>query len=220
MHSIRHARPKTASEYNPLGPCRPNPILTFAPIWFEGKKWIPHPGDRHALLLLRRQMPKKVSFARAYCGWRASGAREEFELGEGRAFLRWLQKYQLSIEWKERDFSPHPYFSCTHSPSHDPQDEMAQGLSFAVKPVKVEGRNVKLYVQDHDMLTLLNMPYGREEDFLELVMKYVAQRFEWEAWRAPAPHFVDWVHHQGKRPIFMQGQVGFSPYSFFASDRA
>lgn len=197
-------------EFNPTAPCRPNPIVTFAPLWADGKRWNPEFGDRHALLLLRRVTPKKVSFSRAYAGWKLSGAWEERELGEGRAFLRWLQKHQLSIEWKERDFRPHPYFINGHTPHHDPDDEMARGLSFAVKPVAVKGRVVKLYVQDQDIMSLLSMPYGKEEDFLELVMSYVAQRFDWESWRAPAPTFLDWLISHGKRPIFLPGQLGFS----------
>ena len=179
MKSPSQRRPASFDfDYNPLLPCRPNPIVTFAPLWWEGRKYFPAPGDRHALLLLRRRMPKKVSFPRAYAGWLASGAREEKEFGEGRAFFRWLQKHELSIEWKEKDFVPHPYFSSPYSPRHDPKDEMAIGLSFAIKPVKVQRRNVKLYVQDKDMLSLLNLPYGKEEDFLELVIRYVTQRFE------------------------------------------
>jgi hypothetical protein len=197
-------------EFCPRAPCRPNPIVTFAPLWADGQRWYPEFGDRHALLLLRRITPKKVSFSRAYTGWKLSGAWEEKELGEGRAFLRWLQKHQLSIEWKERDFRPHPYFLNGQTPSHDPNDEMARGLSFAVKPVAVKGRVVKLYVQDQDIMGLLSMPYGKEEDFLELVMSYVSQRFEWESWRAPAPTFIDWLISHGKRPIFLPGQLGFS----------
>lgn len=189
---------------------RPNPIVTFAPLWAEGRQWTPFFGDRHSLILLRRNLPKKVSFQRAYTGWKASGAREEFELGEGRAFLRWLQKHHLSIDWKQRDFKPHPYFFQGPMPYHDDHDEMARGLSFAVRPVKVGTRNIKLYVQDEDMVSLLNMPYGDEEDFLELVMRYVAQRFEWESWRAPAPTFLDWVVSHGKRPVFLPGQLGLS----------
>lgn len=197
-------------EFDPSLYCRPNPIVTFAPLWVEGRKYTPSFGDRDTLTLLRRLTPKRVSFCRAYAGWRASGAVEEKELGEGRAFLRWLQKHSLAIEWKERDFKPHPYFTDLNAPKHDPQDEMARGLSFAVKPVTVIGRKVKLYVQDQDMMSLLSMSYGQEEDFLELVMSYVSQRFEWEAWRAPAPTFLNWLISHGKRPLFLPGQLGLS----------
>ena len=191
---------------------RPNPIVTFAQVWAEGRMWEPQFGDRHALLLLRRNMPDKVSFIRAYRGYRASGAKEERELGEGRAFLRWLQRHEISIEWKERDFRPHPFFCHSDAPRHDPTDEMAVDLSFAIRPVEVGGRKVKLYVGDNDMLNLLSMPYGNEADFLELVMRYVAQRFEWEGWRAPAPPFLDWVKSQGMKPRFVPGQLGFNPH--------
>lgn len=189
---------------------RPNPIVTFAPLWVNGKRFTPQFGDRHSLILLKRQTEKKVTFQRAYTGWRTADSKEELELGEGRAFLRWLQKYQLSIEWKDRDFKPHPYFFQGPMPYHDQRDEMARGLSFAVKPVQVQGRNIKLYVRDDDMVSILNMPYGQEEDFLELVMRYVAQRFEWDEWQAPAPTFLDWIISHGKRPVFHPGQLGLS----------
>ena len=91
-------------------------------------------------------------------------------------------------------------------------EDLHNTLRLAVKAVKVKGRNVKLYVRDEDMVSLLNMPYGQEEDFLELVMRYVAQRFDWEAWRAPAPPFLDWVVSHGKRPVFLSGQLGFHPH--------
>lgn len=199
-------------DFNPDQPCRPNPIVTFAPFWANGHLWKPKFGDNHSLILLRRNLSKKVSFQRAYNGWRMSGSKEENELGEGRAFLRWLQKYHLSIAWSEKDFSPHPYFSQKNSPIHSIHDELAQELSFAIKPIKVKHRTIKLYVRDEDMLSLLKMPYGDEEDFLELVMMYVTQRFEWEKWRAPAPSFLDWIVSHGKRPLFYHGQLGFHPH--------
>jgi hypothetical protein len=209
-NSIRQGRLYAPEvDYDPQLPCRPNPIVTFAPVWTESKLWYPKISDRSAILLLRRQMDNKVSFVRAYRGWRASGSREERELGEGRAFFRWLQKHQISIDWKEEDFRPHPYFTHPNSPTHDPNDEMSKEMSFCVRPVQVQGRNVKLYIQDTDMVSLLNMPYGNEEDFLELVMRYVAFRFQLESWRAPAPYFLNWVTNQGVRPIFSPGQVGF-----------
>ena len=190
---------------------RPTPIVKFSRVQWEGNWYFPDFGDRHALLILRRQMSKKVSFVRAYRGWLESGTKELMEFGEGRAFLRWLMKHELAIDWKKRDFNPHPYFSDPSCPRHDPRDEMAKGLSFAIKPVEVGDRKVKLYVRDDDMLNLLSMPYGNEEDFLELVMRYVAQRFEWDKWEAPAPPFLDWVKTQGMRPVFGPGEVGFNP---------
>jgi hypothetical protein len=87
---------------------------------------------------------------------------------------------------------------------------MAEGLSFAIKPVEVAGRKIKLYLQDEAVLNLLNLPYGEDLDFIELVQEYVRLRFQWEAWRAPAPPFLDWVKAQAKRPVFQRGQLGFS----------
>lgn len=189
---------------------RPNPIITFTSVYAEGRKWQFTPSNRDALLLLKHSLPTKVSFIRAFQGWRASGAREERELGQGRAFLRWLHKHRISILWKEQDFQPHPLFIHPDSPKHDPHDELAQGLSFAIRPVRVASRNIKLYVKDDDMLALLAAPFGHEVDFIQLVKDYVACRFDWEAWRAPAPHFLDWVLVNGKRPVFEPGQVGFA----------
>jgi hypothetical protein len=160
------------------------------------------------LLLLRRMMQKRVSFPRAYAGFRASGSREENELGEGRAFFRWLQKHDLGIEWSEKDVTPHPLFGDARAPRHDPRDEMARGLSFAIRPVEVQGRKIKLYVNDADMLGLFRMSYGEEVDFMELVSRYVQHRFKWESWRAPAPTFFDWVTSHGKKPQFRPGQIG------------
>lgn len=208
MSALRQERKSWINEESQLG-SRPHPILTFNPVYFEGKNWYPFFGDRNTLLILRRSLPKKVSFARAYCGYRAGGCKEERELGQGRAFLRWLQRHHLSIEWKATDFELHELFLSPHAPQHDPNDEMARDLSFAIAPVEVNGRKVKLYVQDDHMLSLLNFPYGDEEDFIALVIKYVEARQSWEKWRAPAPYFLDWVMSQGKRPVFQSGQIGF-----------
>ena len=127
---------------------------------------------------------------------------------EGPFFVGYKNINSLSPGERE-DFNPHPYFTQKNLPSHHKDDEMAHGLSFAIKPVSLGKRMIKLYVRDEDMLSLLSMPYGTEEDFLELVMQYVSQRFEWEKWRAPAPTFLNWVISHGKRPIFNQGQLGF-----------
>jgi hypothetical protein len=126
--------------------------------------------------------------------------------------LRWLQHHDLSISWREEDFRPHPYFQDPEAPQHTPSDELAESHSFAIRPVHIAGRTIKLYVKDNDILSLLNLPYGKEEDFLMLVMSYITQRFEWQKWRAPAPTFLDWIISHGKRPVFAPGQLGFSPY--------
>ena len=202
---------------NPTQPLGWTPLITFNALKFSGKKHTPHFDDRLALLLMKRVMPKKVSFLRAYTGWRHSGATEERELGEGRAFFRWLQKHELSILWKEEDFYLNYFFSSPSSPKHDPDDEMAENLSFAIRPVTVGKRTIKLYVEDRDMLSLLYLPYGKEEDFLELVKQYVASRFEREVWRAPSPSFLDWTQASGLRPVFQEGQLGFKLPDIFGT---
>lgn len=154
-------------------------------------------------------MPTKVSLLRAYSGWRHSGSVEERDIGEGRAFFRWLQKHELSILWSEDDFFINPFFASPQSPKHDPSDEFARNLSFAIRPVRVEDRTIKLYVEDRDMISLLHLSYGKEADFLELIKKYVAARFKWEEWRAPAPSFLDWIVTTGKRPVVAEGEIGF-----------
>jgi hypothetical protein len=199
----------TYGDFDPKAPCQPRPVIEFSSIYAEGKHWQPKPGDRTALLLLRRKMPKKVSFTRAYRGWRASGAIEEKELGEGRAFLRWLQRHELSIAWESRDIKLHPYFTQPDAPRHDPSDEMAQGMSFAIAPVEIQGKRVKLYLADEDVLRLIHLNYGHEEDFLALVTEYIGKRHQWQIWKAPAPPFVDWLTTHGKKPFFNPGQLGF-----------
>ncbi|MFP5457885.1 MAG: hypothetical protein ACLGG7_04050 [Bacteriovoracia bacterium] len=196
-------------DFHPDSPCQPRPVIEFTTVYAEGRHWQPNPGDRTALLLLRRQMPKQVSFTRAYRGWRSSGAREERELGEGRAFLRWLQRHELSIAWESRDLKLHPYFTLPGAPTHAPDDEMAVGMSFAIAPVEVDGRRVKLYLADEDVLRLIHLPYGNDEDFLALVTEYVGQRRQWQLWKAPAPPFVEWLTSLGKKPFFKPGQLGF-----------
>jgi hypothetical protein len=157
---------------------------------------------------MQKKTGQEISFVRAYRAWRHSGAEEENEFGEGRAFYRWLEKLKLSINWTKDDFKLHPYFCHPYSPRHDPDDDLAKDLSFAIKPVMVKGRKVKLYIEDKDVLALIHLNHGKEEDFLELVTRYVAQRFEWSKWQVTAPNFWNWIVAQGCRPSFKQGQLG------------
>lgn len=196
---------------HPLPAGRPNPLIQFKPVYFEGTLYSPQFGDRTSLLIFNRKMPKKVSFIRAYSGWRASGARDLLELGEGRAFLRWLQRHELSIAWKRDDFIIHPLFTGKGVPVHDPDDDFAKGLSFALRPVQVQKRKVKLYLQDQDVLSLLRIKSEDEEDFLTLVERYVEMRFHWDTSKRPAPGFLDWVKSMSIRPVIRHGQIGFGP---------
>lgn len=212
MSTLRYGKIKWSHEgFDPREACRPNPILTFNPVRVQGRLRTPQFGDRNSIPILQYKSSLRVLFPMAYSKWINLGAPEIESLGEGRAFLKWLQASNISIAWRALDFKAHPYFCQKDSPMHDPDDEMAEGLSFAVKPVEVDGRKIKLYLQDDAMLSLLSLPYGQEEDFLELVMRYVSQRFMWEEWRAPAPPFLDWVHSMGMRPVFNRGQLGFCP---------
>lgn len=189
-------------------PTRPTPLMTFCPIRINGKPHYPKFSDRTTLSLFRMKTEKRVSFKEGYIDWYCH-SRKDHELSEGRDFLLWLIKMQLSIKFEKDDLNIHPYFTSSESPRHDENDEMAQGLSFAVRPVTVNERKVKLYLQDDAVLNLIGLPYGHEVDFLDLVRIYVKQRFLWEEWRAPAPTFLDWVKNQGQRPVFNKGQLGF-----------
>lgn len=188
----------------------PTPLLNFKPIRVCGKLRTPEFSDRVTLLLFKHKTSRRISFREAYLRWVLEENSRNHELGEGKAFLLWLKKTNLSIAWKKTDYELHHYFTDPGAPKHDPDDEMAQDLSFAVRPVEVDGRKVKLYLQDDAVLNLINLAYGEETDFLTLVKTYVAQRFKWESWRAPAPTFLDWVKNQAKRPVFQSGQLGFT----------
>ena len=187
----------------------PTPVVSFKEVYAEGRYWAPRISDKAALQLLKRKMDKQVSYLRAYRGFRASGAKEERELGEGRAFLRWLMRHELSVAWESEDLNLHPYFSQKDAPKHDPSDEMSRDMSFAIAPVSVNGKKVKLYLADDDVLRLFHMQQGQQEDFLKLVSRYVEQRHQWMAKQLPALPFVEWLALQGHRPGFNRGQIGF-----------
>ena len=187
----------------------PTPVVKFKEVYAEGRYWAPHISDKAALLLLKRKMAKQVSYLRAYRGFRASEAKEERELGEGRAFLRWLMRHELSVAWESEDLLLHPYFAHKDAPRHDPADEMAGDMSFAIAPVSVNGKKVKLYLADDDVLRLFHMQQGQQEDFLRLVSRYVEQRHQSQTGQLAALPFVEWLALQGHRPGFNKGQIGF-----------
>ncbi len=189
---------------------RPTPLLKFTPIRVHGQLKTPAFSDRMALLIVKHQTSSRITFREAYLRWCLEGPNDR-DLGEGKSFLLWLKKNNQSIAWEARDYEFHPFFTGKDAPTHDPGDEMAQDLSFAVRPVEVEGRKVKLYLQDEAVLNLISLPYGEDVDFLTLVMTYVSLRFKWEGWRAPAPPFLEWVKGQVLRPTFLPGQLGFNP---------
>jgi hypothetical protein len=197
-------------DFDPGVPCRPSPLITFSPVRINGKLKHPSFTDKTALALLKHKTETKLLFRNAYIEWMKVGSWMDRDLGEGRSFLRWLQNNHSSIEWKPHDFRFHSYFLQKGSPVHDMHDEMARGLSFAIRPVEVKNRRIKLYLQDEAVLNLISMPFGEDQDFLELVQEYVKLRFQWEEWRAPAPPFIDWVKAHAKRPVFRTGQLGLN----------
>lgn len=196
-------------DFDPDKPCRPSPLFTFSPVRINGKLKTPHFTDKITLALMKHKTTEKKFFRDLFVEWYCEGSWIDRDLGEGRSFYRWLQRSNQSIEFRPHDFKLHDYFTQSNAPKHDPNDEMAKGLSFAIRPVQVGERNVKLYLQDECMMNLLTMPFGEDEDFLELVKEYVLLRFQWEKWRAPAPPFLDWVKARAKRPVFSSGQLGF-----------
>jgi hypothetical protein len=196
-------------DFDPAKPCRPLPLFSFSPIRINGKMTTPHFSDNIALALLKHQTDKKKYFHQLYSQWYCQGSWKEQDLGEGRSFYRWLRRSGNSIIFCPHEFKIHSYFSFEGAPKHQDHDEMAKGLAFAICPVKVKGRNIKLYLQDECVMNLLSLPYGEDEDFLELVKEYIYLRFQWEKWNAPAPMFLDWVKISAKRPVFRGGQLGF-----------
>jgi hypothetical protein len=190
---------------------RPLPLVTFSGVRFRGKVFQPKISDRDALLILKLRGQKDISFTDAYIEAICLNASGKDEISEGKALLRWLKERQLRIKWKKRDLKLHPLFLDEKAPNFTPDDELAKDHLFSISPVKVLGRCIKLYVEDEAMLSLINLQFGEEEDFLSLVRRYVARRIQWEIWRAPAPPFADWVRNEGKKPVFRKGQLGFVP---------
>lgn len=185
-----------------------SPLIQFKAIYFNNKLETPSFDDLSSLLILRKTGHKKVSFMRAYHGWRMGGSKDQINVGRGKSFLRWMNHHQLSILWEKEDFEINPLFSGTSMPKHFSDDEYAKDHSFAIRPVIVGGKAIKLYITDQHMLRLINFDHGQPEDFLELVKHYISHRFDWEKWKVPSPFFLDWIISHQKRPVFKTGQVG------------
>jgi hypothetical protein len=197
-------------DFDPKVPCRPTPFLSFSPVRINGKVKHLAFSDKVSLHIFLQRGKTKMLFREAYVKWFSEGSWVDRDLGEGRSFLRWMQRNNIAIEWKPHDFDLHPYFLQKNAPKHAPGDELAQGHSFAIKPVTVSDRKVKLYLEDEAVLNLMSLPFGEEQDFLKLVEDYVSSRFQWEKWKAPAPPFLDWIKAKGLRPLFGSGQLGLS----------
>jgi hypothetical protein len=194
--------------FDPSVPCVPSPIFRFNPIRINGKEKCPEFSDKVALRLLRKTGNRRIGFREAYREWYHRSSWVDRDLGEGRAFLRWIERESVAVRISPQDFTLHRYFTTPGAPAHEHSDELGRELSFALSPVEVNARRVKLYLQDDAVLNLLSLPFGYEEDFLKLVRRYVEKRFDWECWKAPAPLFLDWVKSEARRPVFLPGQLG------------
>lgn len=185
-------------------------LIRFKDVWHEGR-YIPfNPDDLYALLILQKHTSKQVSYERAFRGWKNSPFLHE-KRSDGRAFYSWLNRHHLSIIWKADDFYVNPILSSPLAPRHDENDELAPGHSFVIRPQMVDGRKIKLYVQDRDMIKILNLHIGEHIPLPELTKRYITQRLEWEKKLVPAPSFLDWIVALGKRPLIEEGELGFFP---------
>ena len=186
------------------------PLIQFKDVWHEGRFHSFEPDDLSALLILQKNTEKKVSYVRAFRGWKTSGLQIE-RRSDGRAFNAWLNKYKLSVLWESGDFIVNPLLSSQKAPRHDPTDELAEGHSFVIRPTMVDGRHIKLYVQDPDMIKLLNLHLGRKVSFSELTRSYIENRLKWQKGNILAPTFLDWIIATGVRPHVEEGELGFFP---------
>lgn len=186
------------------------PLIQFKDVWHEGCFHSFTPEDLYALLILQKNSRKKVSYERAFRGWKNSLMINE-RRSTGRAFYSWLNRHQLSILWKETDFSVNPILTSPLAPRHDEGDELAASHSFVIRPQMVHGKKIKLYVQDRDMIKLLNLHIGDHVPLQELTRAYIGQRIKWEKSLIQAPSFLDWVIAIGKRPLVEEGELGFFP---------
>lgn len=193
-----------------------SPLVEFKDVWHEGRYHSFNPEDLYALLILQKTSDKQVSYERAFRGWKNSPFPGE-RRSEGRAFYSWLNKHHLSIIWKESDFYVNPILTSPNAPKHDEGDELAHGHSFVIRPQMVDGRKIKLYVQDRDMIKILNLHLGELTPFEDLTKQYIAQRLKWEKSCIPAPTFLDWMVALGKKPYICEGDLGFFPQVFLSS---
>lgn len=192
------------------------PLIHFKDVWHEGRYHHFTPDDLYALLILQKNVSKKVSYDRAFRGWKSSPFIHE-KRSTGRAFYSWLNRHKLSIIWKESDFNINPILTSPLAPKHDENDELAASHSFVIRPQMVNGKKVKLYVQDRDMIKLLSLHIGDDVPLEDLTRNYIAQRIKWEKSLIQAPTFLDWVIAIGKRPLIREGELGFFPQVCFSS---
>ena len=186
------------------------PLIQFKEVWHQGSFHAFNPDDLYALMILQKITSKQVSYERAFRGWKNAPFLHE-RRSVGRAFYSWLAKHQLSIIWKESDFQINPLLTSALAPRHDQDDELARNHSFVIRPQMVDGRSIKLYVQDQDMIKLLSLHMGEVEPLTSLTRHYITQRLKWEKSLMPAPTFLDWIIATGKRAYVSEGELGFFP---------
>lgn len=196
-------------DFDPDSPCVPTPLVRFSPFRISTRMKTILLSDRHSLELLKLNTKNKLCLKEAYELWTRRNHFFDIELGEGRAFIKWLKQHHLSIKWSHNDYSLHQYFTYGSPPRHKPFDECALGHTFSVLPVLVKNRFIKLYLEDESVLSLFSIPYGKEENFIHLIEQYILLRFELDKWNAPAPLFIDWVRANGRKPLFYPQQLGF-----------
>lgn len=188
-------------DFNPSTPCCPFPVIKINK-YFKG-------FHRTALNLFKLKCSEKILLDEAYLAWSSSFLSVQAGQDDAINFLHWLKKRNLSIQWRSKDFTIHPYFYYSKCPSYEKGNNFEQDSSFSIKPVQVDGRNIKLCLEDDSIMSLLNISYGDEIDFLELVKDYIQMRFHREKWGTPSPTFLDWVKILGKKPLFKVGQLSF-----------
>jgi hypothetical protein len=196
-------------DFEPSLPCIPTPLVSFSPIRFNGKVKYFNFTDRQSLELLKYKTDHRMTLREAYGRWPNKSYQHELDLGESRAFIKWLKDHKVSIKWSPQDYSLHQYFNQKNSPTHLKDDEFSLGQSFSISPLVVNKRVIKLYLEDESILNLLSLTFGEEENFFKLIESYILLRFQLVKWNAPAPLFIDWLRASGKRPIFHSGQMGF-----------
>jgi hypothetical protein len=194
--------------------CLPVPLMRLRAFKINGKTICPDFSDKVFFTLLNFKTFKRLPLEELYTRWNDDKSPEDFELGEGRALLRWMSMNNVSIQWKRSDIIFHSFFKEDRK-INEIKDEWSIEHAFSIPPVKVKGRHVKLYLKDEDVIQLMHLPGGQEEDFLELVTAYIRYRIDKERYSELAHSFLEWVKFMNKRPLFTKGQLSWDQGRYF-----